>query len=136
MIIGADSHSCSAGGLGNFAVGLGAADVVMPLVTGETWFKVPETCEIRFVGQPKFGIGGKDVILYVLGMLKRNTVAFERAVEYTGEGIKFLSCDSRFAIANMTTEFGGIAGVRDSPLHCHLFLDPLLEAHKTSATGF
>ena len=111
MIIGADSHSCSAGGLGAFAVGLGAADVVMPLVTGETWFKVPETVEIRFVGKPPFGIGGKDVILYVLGELKRNTVAFERAVEYTGPGLKYLSCDARFAIANMTTEFGGIAGV-------------------------
>ncbi|KAL2911509.1 hypothetical protein HK105_209040 [Polyrhizophydium stewartii] len=111
MIIGADSHSCSAGGLGTFAVGLGAADVVMPLVTGETWFKVPETVEIRFVGAPPFGIGGKDVILHVLGVLKRNTVAFERAVEWTGPGIKHLSCDARFAIANMTTEFGGIAGV-------------------------
>jgi hypothetical protein len=111
MIIGADSHSCSAGGLGNFAVGLGAADVVMPLVTGETWFKVPETVEIRFEGSLLPGIGGKDVILYVLGLLKRNTVAFERAVEWTGPGLKHLSCDARFAIANMTTEFGGIAGV-------------------------
>ncbi|CAG8544302.1 4269_t:CDS:2 [Paraglomus occultum] len=111
MIIGADSHSCSAGGVGAFAVGLGAADVVMPLVTGETWFKVPETVEIRFEGQPPFGIGGKDTILYVLGVLKRNTVAFERAVEYTGPGLKYLSCDARFAISNMSTEFGGIAGV-------------------------
>ena len=111
LIIGADSHSCSAGGLGTFAVGLGAADVVMPLVTGETWFQVPETVNIRFVGKPPFGIGGKDVILWVLGELKRNTVAFERAVEFTGPGCKYLSCDARFAISNMTTEFGGIAGV-------------------------
>lgn len=111
LIIGADSHSCSAGGLGNFAVGLGAADVLLPLVTGETWFRVPETVNIRFVGEPPFGIGGKDVILWVLGELKRNTVAFERAVEYTGPGCQYLSCDARFAIANMTTEFGGIAGV-------------------------
>jgi homoaconitase/3-isopropylmalate dehydratase large subunit len=112
LVIGADSHSCSAGGLGTFAVGLGAADVLMPLVTGETWFKVPETCNIRFVGRPPFGIGGKDTILWVMGQLKRNTVAFERAVEFTGPGCRYLSCDARFAIANMTTEFGGIAGVR------------------------
>jgi homoaconitase/3-isopropylmalate dehydratase large subunit len=111
MIIGADSHSCSAGAVGAFAVGLGAADVVMPLVTGETWFKVPETVEIRFINQPPFGIGGKDAILYVLQQLKRNTVAFERSVEYTGPGLKHLSCDARFALANMATEFGGIAGV-------------------------
>jgi homoaconitase/3-isopropylmalate dehydratase large subunit len=104
IVIGADSHSCSAGGVGSFAVGLGAADVVMPLVTGETWFRVPETCRIRFLGEPPFGIGGKDAILWILGQLKRNTVAFERAVEFTGPGCRYLSCDARFAIANMTTE--------------------------------
>ena len=97
--------------VGAFAVELGAADVVMSMITGETWFKVPETVEIRFIGKPKFGIGGKDTILHVLGELKRNTVAFERAVEYTGPGLQYLSCDSRFAISNMATEFGGISGV-------------------------
>ncbi|ORZ31677.1 putative 3-isopropylmalate dehydratase large subunit [Catenaria anguillulae PL171] len=111
IVIGADSHSCSAGNVGAFAVGLGAADVTMPMVTGQTWLRVPEVVNIKFVGQPKFGIGGKDAILYVLGQLKRNTVAFERAVEYTGPGLAHLSVDARFAIANMTTEFGGIAGV-------------------------
>ncbi|KAI9173305.1 hypothetical protein H9P43_007436 [Blastocladiella emersonii ATCC 22665] len=111
VIIGADSHSCSAGNVGAFAVGLGAADVTLPMCTGETWLRVPEVVEIKFVGRPKFGIGGKDAILYVLGQLKRNTVAFERAVEYTGPGLAHLSVDARFAIANMTTEFGGIAGV-------------------------
>eukprot|EP00835_Amoeboradix_gromovi_P004141 NODE_306_length_11344_cov_0.675767.p1 type:complete len:1045 gc:universal NODE_306_length_11344_cov_0.675767:9140-6006(-) len=109
IIIGADSHSCSSGGLGNFSAGMGAADVVMPLVTGETWLTVPEVLEIKFINSPKFGIGGKDVILYVLGTLKRNTVAHERCVEYTGPGLQYLSADARFAIANMTTEFGGIA---------------------------
>ncbi|KAJ1914018.1 hypothetical protein H4219_004964 [Mycoemilia scoparia] len=111
LIIGADSHTCSAGAVGALAIGMGAADVLMPLVTGETWLKVPETVEIRFVNQPPFGIGGKDIILAVLGQLKRNTVAFERAVEYTGPGLKYMSCDARFACANMATEFGGIAGV-------------------------
>ncbi|RHZ76683.1 hypothetical protein Glove_194g145 [Diversispora epigaea] len=91
--------------------GLGAADVVMPLVTGETWFKVLETVEIKFVGKLHFSIGGKDTMLHVLEELKRNTVAFERAVEYTGPGLKYLLCDARFAISNMTTEFGDIADV-------------------------
>lgn len=111
IVIGADSHTCSAGGMGAFAAGLGAGDVVMPVVTGQTWFKIPEVVYIEFVGEPTFGIGGKDVILHILGELKRNTVAFERAVYFGGEGIKHLSDDGRFAIANMTTEFGGIAGV-------------------------
>ncbi|PVU93803.1 hypothetical protein BB561_003038 [Smittium simulii] len=111
LIIGADSHSCSAGAVGSLAIGMGAADVVMPMVTGETWLMVPETVEIRFVNEPQFGIGGKDIILEVLGKLGRNTVAFERSVEYTGPGLKYMSCDARFACSNMATEFGGLAGV-------------------------
>ena len=139
IVIGADSHTCSAGGMGAFACGLGAADVAVPLVTGQTWFQVPETVLIEFVGKPGFGIGGesrdvhcygstqsfrvghghcnpcithdvslvqcthagKDVILHVLGTLKRNTVALDRAVEFRGPGLAYLSSDARFAIANM-----------------------------------
>ncbi|KAJ5950025.1 Aconitase/3-isopropylmalate dehydratase large subunit alpha/beta/alpha subdomain 1/3 [Penicillium verhagenii] len=108
IIVGCDSHSCSAGCVGGLAVGLGAADVVMPMVTGETWFRVPEICRINFVGKLPFGVGGKDVILHILGLFKRNTIAFQRAVEYGGPGLKELSMDARFAIANMTTEFGGM----------------------------
>jgi homoaconitate hydratase len=110
IVVGADSHSCSTGGLGAFAIGLGAADVLMPVVTGETWIKVPETVKIDFVGAPPFGMGGKDVMLYTLGQLKCNTVATGRCVEWGGN-IAALSCDARFAIANMSVEFGGIAGV-------------------------
>lgn len=103
LVIGSDSHTCSAGSVSCLAVGMGAADVTMPLVLGQTWFKVPETVEVRFINAPKPGLGGKDVILYVLQQLKRNTVAADRVVEYTGPGLKYLSCDARFAIANMTT---------------------------------
>ncbi|KAL6922659.1 hypothetical protein FSST1_006685 [Fusarium sambucinum] len=108
IVVGSDSHTCSAGSMGSFAVGFGAADVVMPMVTGETWFRVPDVCRINFVGKLPFGVGGKDVILHILGLFKRNTIAFQRAVEYGGPGLKELSMDARFAIANMTTEFGGM----------------------------
>ena len=103
LVIGSDSHTCSSGALGCLAIGLGAADVTLPLVTGETWFKVPESVNVRLVGSPRPGIGGKDVILYILQQLKRNTVASERIVEYTGTGLQYLSSDARFAISNMTT---------------------------------
>ncbi|KAH8660471.1 aconitase family protein [Xylariales sp. PMI_506] len=111
LIIGADSHTCSAGSVSSLAIGLGVADVTLPLVTGQTWIKVPETVEIRFINKPKPGLSGKDVILYVLKQLKRNTVAAERIVEYTGPGLRHLSVDARFAFCNMTTEFGGITGI-------------------------
>ena len=103
LIIGSDSHTCSAGSVSSLAIGLGVADVTLPLVTGQTWIKVPETVKIRFINKPRPDLGGKDIILYILKELKRNTVAAERVVEYDGPGLQYLSCDARFAICNMTT---------------------------------
>ncbi|KDN65687.1 putative aconitase family protein [Colletotrichum sublineola] len=111
IIIGSDSHTCSSGANGCLSIGLGATEVTMALVTGQIWFKVPEVVEIRFTGKPARGVGGKDIILYILQQLKRNTVAADRVVEYTGPGCQWLSSDARFAVANMTAEFGGITGI-------------------------
>ncbi len=95
--------TCSSGAVGCLAIGLGIADVAIPVITGETWFKVPECINIRFVGQPLAGIGGKDVILHILKEFKRNTVAANRIVEFSGPGLEYLSVDARFAICNMCT---------------------------------
>lgn len=103
LVIGSDSHSCSSGAVGTLGIGLGAADVAMCLLTGISWFKVPESIQIQLIGEPAFGIGGKDVILHILGELKRNTVAADRMVEFCGPGATHLSCDDRFAICNMCT---------------------------------
>ena len=103
LVVGSDSHTCSAGAIGCLAIGLGSTDVTIPLVTGETWFKVPESILIRFAGKPAFGMTGKDVILYILKELKRNTVAADRIVEFIGPGARWLSIDARFAICNMCT---------------------------------
>ncbi|GLA28555.1 hypothetical protein CBS147343_9208 [Aspergillus niger] len=137
VVVGSDSHTCSSGALGCLAIGLGAADVTLPLVTGETWFKVPESVNIRLVGAPKPGIGGKDTILYILQQLKRNTVAADRIVEFTGPGVKHLSCDARFAISNMTTEFGGITGVFVPDQITEEFIQKRrLPRHKTASVYF
>jgi homoaconitase/3-isopropylmalate dehydratase large subunit/3-isopropylmalate dehydratase small subunit len=111
LVIGSDSHTCSAGAVGCLSIGLGTADVMMTLSLGETWFKIPESILIELKGKPAFGMSGKDVILKILKQLKRNTVAAERIVEFAGEGVKYLSVDARFAICNMCTEFGAITGV-------------------------
>jgi homoaconitase/3-isopropylmalate dehydratase large subunit len=107
LVLGSDSHTCSAGAVSALAIGLGAGDVMAGLATGETWFKVPESIRINFTGEPAWYIRGKDVILSILKRLKRNTYAAERIVEFGGPGAKALSCDARFAISNMCT-------VRDS----------------------
>lgn len=102
LVIGSDSHTCSSGAVGCLAIGLGATDATLPLVTGETWFKVPESINVHLTGEPRPGIGGKDVVLYILQQLKRNTTASDRIVEFTGPGVHHLSMDARFAISNMT----------------------------------
>lgn len=111
LLLGSDSHTCSSGAVGCLAIGLGAGDVAMGLVTGEMWLKIPESIQISFIGQPLFGVGGKEIILYILKELKRNTVAADRIVEFQGPGLKHLSIDARFAIANMCAEFGAVTGI-------------------------
>jgi 3-isopropylmalate dehydratase small subunit len=111
VVLGADSHTSSHGGLGAVAIGLGGADIVVAMVLGASWLEVPEAIAIEYTGELPFGIAGKDVILRTLGLLGRNTVAMERTVEYRGAGVRQLSTDSRFAIANMTAEFGGLNGI-------------------------
>lgn len=103
IVIGSDSHSCSAGAVSCLGIGLGAADVMLALATGETWFKIPECINVRLIGKPAWYIRGKDTILYILKELKRNTAAADRIVEFTGPGAQYLSCDARFAITNMCT---------------------------------
>jgi aconitate hydratase/homoaconitate hydratase len=111
VVLGADSHTSSHGGLGAFAVGLGGADVTAAMVLGETWLEVPEAIAVDYEGTLGFGIGGKDIILRTLGTLGRNTVAMERTVEYRGAAAHTFSTDMRFTICNMTAEFGGLNGI-------------------------
>ncbi|KAL4865743.1 hypothetical protein BDV12DRAFT_174005 [Aspergillus spectabilis] len=111
LVIGSDSHTCSAGAVSSLAIGLGAADVMAALATGETWFKSPESIRVEFSGEPAWYIRGKDIILYILKKLKRNTHAADRIVEFGGPGARHLSCDARFAICNMCTELGAITGI-------------------------
>jgi homoaconitate hydratase len=111
IVLGADSHTSSHGGLGAIAIGLGGADITVAMTLGETWLEVPEAIAVDYEGDLPFGIGGKDVILRTLGALGRNTVAMERSVEYRGSAAHRFSTDMRFTICNMTAEFGGLNGI-------------------------
>jgi 3-isopropylmalate dehydratase small subunit len=111
VVLGADSHTSSHGGLGAVSIGLGGADITAAMVLGQSWIEVPEAISVDYSGQLPFGIGGKDVILKTLGDLGRNTVAMERTVEYRGDVTRGWSTDLRFTIANMTAEFGGLNGI-------------------------
>jgi len=111
IVLGADSHTSSHGGMAALAIGLGGADIVVAMVLGRSWIQVPEAIRIHYAGRLPFGLTGKDVILKTLGQLGRNTVAMERTVEFTGDHLEDFSTDFRFTIANMTAEFGGLNGI-------------------------
>ena len=111
IVLGADSHTSSHGGMAAIAIGLGGADIAIAMILGRSWIQVPEAIRVHYAGRLPFGLTGKDVILKTLGQLGRNTVAMERTVEFTGDHLEDFSTDFRFTIANMTAEFGGLNGI-------------------------
>ena len=109
-IIGADSHTCTYGALGAFSTGVGSTDMAAGMATGKAWFKVPSAIKFNIVGKPSKWVSGKDVILHIIGMIGVDGALY-KSMEFVGEGIKNLSMDDRFTIANMAIEAGGKNGI-------------------------
>ena len=110
VIIGADSHTCTYGALGAFSTGVGSTDMAAGMVTGKAWFKVPSAIRFNLTGKPKKWVSGKDVILHIIGMIGVDGALY-KSMEFTGDGIKNLSMDDRFTIANVAIEAGGKNGI-------------------------
>ena len=108
--IGADSHTCTYGALGAFSTGVGSTDMAAGMATGKAWFKVPGAIKFNIVGKPSKWVSGKDVILHIIGMIGVDGALY-KSMEFVGEGIKNLSMDDRFTIANMAIEAGGKNGI-------------------------
>lgn len=110
LIIGADSHTCTYGALGAFSIGVGSTDMAAAMATGELWVKVPAAIRFVLSGAPNKYISGKDIILHIIGMIGVDGALY-KSMEFTGDGIKNLSMDDRFTIANMATEAGAKNGI-------------------------
>lgn len=110
VIIGADSHTCTYGALGAFSTGVGSTDMAAGMATGKAWFKVPSAIKFNLVGKPAKWVSGKDVILHIIGMIGVDGALY-KSMEFVGEGIKNLTMDDRFTIANMAIEAGGKNGI-------------------------
>lgn len=110
VIIGADSHTCTYGALGAFSTGVGSTDMAAGMATGKAWFKVPSAIKFNIIGKPKKWVSGKDVILHIIGMIGVDGALY-KSMEFVGEGIKNLTMDDRFTIANMAIEAGGKNGI-------------------------
>ena len=110
VIIGADSHTCTYGALGAFSTGVGSTDMAIGMATGEAWFKVPSAIKFVLTGKPAPWVCGKDIILHIIGLIGVDGALY-KSMEFTGDGISYLSMDERFTMANMAIEAGAKNGI-------------------------
>lgn len=110
LIIGADSHTCTYGALGAFSTGVGSTDLAAAMALGEIWLRVPETIKFVFEGKLQPWVGGKDLILHIIGDIGVDGARYQ-AMEFAGPAIENLSMDGRFTMCNMAIEAGGKNGI-------------------------
>lgn len=110
MVVASDSHSNMYGGLGCLGTPIVRTDAAAIWATGRTWWQVPPVALVTLSGKLQPGVSGKDVIIALCGFFNKDEV-LNHAIEFTGEGVAGLDLDARLTIANMTTEWGALAGV-------------------------
>lgn len=110
LVIGADSHTCTYGALGAFSTGVGSTDMACGMASGTAWFKVPGAIKFVLKGKPARWVGGKDIILHIIGQIGVDGALY-RSMEFAGDGLQYLEMDDRFTIANMAIEAGAKNGI-------------------------
>jgi len=110
MCVASDSHSNMYGGIGCLGTPIVRTDAAAIWATGRTWWQIPQVVKVELNGKLQPGVTGKDVIITLSGYFNKDEV-LNTVIEFTGNGIRFLSVDQRLTIANMTTEWGALAGV-------------------------
>lgn len=112
LIVGADSHTCTAGAYGAIALGVGSTDLAAVMALGTIDMEVPVTHLIRIEGSLSKGVYAKDIILHVIGMFGTNGFT-DRGVILSGSTILGLSDDEKMTISNMMIEMGAMIGYID-----------------------
>ena len=110
IIVGADSHTVTAGALGAFATGMGSSDVAVAFALGKTWLRVPESIRVAVSGKFQAAVMGKDLILHLIGKIGANGATY-KALEFGGDGLENITMSGRFTIANMSVESGAKVGL-------------------------
>ena len=109
LVVGADSHSTTYGGIGAFGTGVGSTGLGTALATGDLWFRVPETQRFEVYGDLANGVYAKDLILKFIGDVGFDGCTYQ-AAEYGGSAIESLPIHERLVLSNMTIEMGGKTG--------------------------
>jgi homoaconitate hydratase len=109
FVVASDSHSNMYGALGAIGTPIVRTDAAAVWATGEFWWQIPRSIEVRLEGKLPEGATGKDVIITLCGLYNHDEV-LNAAVEFAGPGVASLSMDERFSISNMSTEWGPIVG--------------------------
>lgn len=109
IAIATDSHALTGGALGAVVLGMGATDAAMAMATGELWLRVPATVKVEIQGSLPKGTMSRDIMLYLMGQKGWDGTKAEwayQAIELTGETVKSMSMDSRFALCNLASDAG------------------------------
>lgn len=110
LCVASDSHANMYGALGALGTPIVRTDAAAVWATGEFWWQVPRTVRVELTGALADGVSGKDLILALCHRFAAGEV-LNAMVEFTGDGVAALSMDARMSIANMTTEWGALAGI-------------------------
>ena len=110
LMVGADSHTCTAGALGAFATGVGSTDLAAAWALGELWFRVPETVRVEMEGEPGPFVTAKDLVLKVVAELGPEGARY-MAIEFHGPAVASMPMPGRLTLCNMAVEAGAKAGM-------------------------
>jgi 3-isopropylmalate/(R)-2-methylmalate dehydratase large subunit len=110
LIVGGDSHTCTAGALAAFATGMGSSDIAAAMALGEVWIRVPKVIRAAFEGKPGPFTTGKDLILAYIAESGVDGANYA-AIEFEGEAVDGLTVDGRLALCNMAVEAGAKTGM-------------------------
>ena len=134
IVVGSDSHTCTAGALNAFAAGIDRTETAGIWKTGETWFRVPGSMKVTLTGSLPPGVFAKDIALYLIGRITAEGADY-LSVEFHGDGVATLTIDDRMTIANLASEMGAKNAAFPPDEVLRAFLDSDIPSPATNFNG-